>query len=95
MVVSQTIGPWGSRTFWDEYVVSVANRGAVPLVVESAGLTDFGGDTTALGVHRDARERRRDLPADVGGARRGSRARRSASACRFHHGKCLTLSRIA
>ena len=49
VIVFHGPGSWKRDAYWDEYVVSVVNRGAVPLVVESAGLTDFGGDATAPG----------------------------------------------
>jgi hypothetical protein len=44
------LGSWKRDAFWDEYVVSVANRGSTPLVFEAAGLTDFRGDATAPGT---------------------------------------------
>jgi len=36
-----------ARRLLDEYVVSVANHGSAPLVVDSVALTDFQGETTA------------------------------------------------
>lgn len=44
-------GSWKRDAYWDEYVVSVVNRGADPLVVESAILTDFEGDATEPGIN--------------------------------------------
>ena len=44
------LGSWKRDAYWDEYVVSVANSGSAPLVVESASLTDFRGDATAPGA---------------------------------------------
>jgi hypothetical protein len=42
-------GAWKRDAYWDEYVVSVANHGSVPLIVDAAALTDFCGDTTPPG----------------------------------------------
>jgi hypothetical protein len=42
-------GSWKRDAYWDEYVVSVANHGSVPLVVDAAALTDFCGDTIPPG----------------------------------------------
>jgi len=42
-------GSWKRDAYWDEYVVSVANHGSAPLVVDAAALTDFRGDTTGPG----------------------------------------------
>ena len=49
VIIYKGSGSWKKEAFWDEYVVTVANRGALPLVVESAALTDFQGETAAPG----------------------------------------------
>ena len=47
VIVFHGPGSWKRDAYWDEYVVSVANHGSAPLVVDSVALTDFQGETTA------------------------------------------------
>jgi hypothetical protein len=42
-------GSWKRAAYWDEYVLSLANRSNLPLTVESAILTDFQGRPVASG----------------------------------------------
>ncbi len=42
-------GSWKRAAYWDEYVVSLANRGDVPLVLETASLVDFQGVPSSPG----------------------------------------------
>jgi len=41
VIVFQGPGSWKREAYWDEYVVTLANHGAVPLAIESATLVDF------------------------------------------------------
>lgn len=43
-------GSWKRDAYWDEYVVTVANRGNALVRVESASLTDFQGQAIASGT---------------------------------------------
>ena len=47
VIVYRGPGSWKRNAYWDEYVVSLVNRDSASLVVESAMLTDFRGDTSA------------------------------------------------
>ena len=49
VIVYRGPGSWKRDAYWDEYVISVTNRGLAPLSVESAMLTDFRGEATAPG----------------------------------------------
>jgi hypothetical protein len=42
-------GSWKRAAYWDEYILSIANPGDVPLVLETASLTDFQGTSSAPG----------------------------------------------
>lgn len=55
VIVHQGPGSWKKEAYWDEYVLSVVNRGTVPFILEAATLTDFqeiasgpGGDPWKL-----------------------------------------------
>jgi hypothetical protein len=66
VIVYKGPGSWKKEAYWDEYVVSVANRGGAPLVVETASLTDFRGDATGPGdkpwlLEEESRTRRENL----------------------------------
>ncbi len=50
VIAYQGPGSWKRESFWDEYVVSIVNRSATPLVIESATLTDFQGNTNVPGA---------------------------------------------
>jgi hypothetical protein len=59
-------GSWKRDAYWDEYVLTFVNRGSGPLVVESAGLTDLRGDSTAPGdkpwlLEKESRTRTKEL----------------------------------
>ena len=41
VIVFRGPGSWKREAYWDEYVVTFANRGFAPLTIESATLTDF------------------------------------------------------
>lgn len=43
VIIQRGPGSWKREAFWDEYVLSLANRGATPLTVESATVIDFLG----------------------------------------------------
>jgi hypothetical protein len=49
IVVQQQAGPWGLRSYWHEYVISLAPRGAIPLVIEAATLVNARGEPIAPG----------------------------------------------
>ncbi len=41
VIIYRGAGSWKQDAFWDEYVMTVANRGSAEIVIESAALTDF------------------------------------------------------
>ena len=41
VIVYEGPGSWKRRAYWDEYVLTIANRGDAPLTLESAALVDF------------------------------------------------------
>jgi hypothetical protein len=41
VIVYEGPGSWKRKAFWDEYVLTVANRSDTPLIIESAGVVDF------------------------------------------------------
>ena len=49
VVVFRGPGSWKREAYWDEYVVTLANRGPAPFTIESATLTDFQGQTVTPG----------------------------------------------
>ncbi|MDQ5978409.1 MAG: hypothetical protein QG602_1383 [Verrucomicrobiota bacterium] len=49
VVVYHGPGSWKRDAFWDEYVVSLVNRGETPLTIETASLIDFQGDPSTPG----------------------------------------------
>jgi len=49
IIVMHGPGSWKREAFWDEYVVSLANRGAAPVAIESVTLTDFQAQAIAPG----------------------------------------------
>lgn len=49
VIVYHGAGSWKRHAFWDEYVVTIANRGDTPMIVETAGLTDFREQTSEPG----------------------------------------------
>ena len=49
IVVQQKAGPWGPRSYWHEYVISLAPRGEIPLVIEAATLVNARGEPVAPG----------------------------------------------
>jgi hypothetical protein len=51
VIVCDGPGSWKQRALWDEYVVSLANRGAEPLVLESAALVDLLGAEQVPGAY--------------------------------------------
>ena len=51
VIIYRGPGSWKRNAFWDEYVVTVANRSDSLLTVESASLTDFSGATSEAGTN--------------------------------------------
>jgi hypothetical protein len=49
VIIYQGPGSWKREAYWDEYVLSLANRGDAALTVESATLVDFQNNATAPG----------------------------------------------
>lgn len=47
VIVYHGPGSWKRDAYWDEYVVSITNRGTAPLVIETATLADFQGNSTS------------------------------------------------
>jgi hypothetical protein len=41
VIVYEGPGSWKSKAFWDEYVLTIANRSDAPLIIESAAVDDF------------------------------------------------------
>lgn len=51
VIIYRGPGSWKHDAYWDEYVVTVANRGNALVTVESAELTDFQDKTTTAGTN--------------------------------------------
>ena len=49
VIVHNGPGTWKTETWWDEYVVTITNRGDAPLRLESATLLDFEGGASSPG----------------------------------------------
>lgn len=49
VIIYQGPGSWKRAAFWDEYIVSIANRGKVPFNVDSAVLSDLQGGQVGAG----------------------------------------------
>src|SRR6185436_17906008 len=49
VLVFQGPGSWKREAYWDEYIVTLANRGPAPFNIESATLTDFQGQAVTPG----------------------------------------------
>jgi hypothetical protein len=49
VIVYQGPGTWKRNAYWDEYVLTVANRGDAPLTIESAALIAFSGNAVSPG----------------------------------------------
>jgi len=50
VIIYRGPGSWKRDAYWDEYVVTVANRGNALVTIESAWLTDFQDETTEAGT---------------------------------------------
>lgn len=50
VIIYRGPGSWKLDAYWDEYVVTVANRGNALVTVESASLVDFQNQATAAGT---------------------------------------------
>lgn len=50
VIVYRSAGSWKLDAFWDEYVMTVANRGHGSVVIESAAVTDFRDELVAAGT---------------------------------------------
>lgn len=50
VIVYRGAGSWKRDAYWDEYVMTIANRGNAMIAVDSASLMDFQGQTTAAGA---------------------------------------------
>lgn len=51
VIIYRGPGSWKLNAYWDEYIVTVANRGNALVKVDSAWLTDFQGQATASGTN--------------------------------------------
>lgn len=49
VIVYKGSGSWKRKAYWDEYVFTVANRGDLPLAIESATIVDFQDKHNAAG----------------------------------------------
>lgn len=49
VIVYQGPGSWKREAYWDEYVVTVTNRGEAPLIVNGATLLALNGESTLPG----------------------------------------------
>jgi hypothetical protein len=49
VVILQQTGPLGLNSYWDEYVLSIANVGEHPVTIESTDLTDLHGKSVMPG----------------------------------------------
>jgi hypothetical protein len=49
VIIYQGPGSWKRAAYWDEYVLSIANRGETPLTIESAELRSGQGESVAPG----------------------------------------------
>jgi hypothetical protein len=49
VIIYQGPGSWKCEAYWDEYVLSIANRGETPLTIESAELRSGQGEPVAPG----------------------------------------------
>ncbi len=49
VIIYRGPGSWKQNAYWDEYVVTMANRGSSLVTVESASLVDFQGNPVAAG----------------------------------------------
>jgi len=47
VIVYKGPGSWKREAYWDEYVLTIANRGAVPLTITSAALHPTEGEPVA------------------------------------------------
>ena len=70
VIVFHGPGSWKREAYWDEYVVSLTNRGGTPLVLETATLTDFTGTASAASdnpwlLETQSRTREAELRAKV------------------------------
>jgi hypothetical protein len=64
-------GSWKREAYWDEYILSVVNRGTTPLTLDSAALTDFQAHTFAAGtdpwaIEKESHRYRSDVRATRG-----------------------------
>ena len=50
VIIFRGPGSWKLNAYWDEYVVTVANRGNALVKIESAWLTDFQDQASASGI---------------------------------------------
>ena len=50
VIIFRGPGSWKHDAYWDEYVVTVANRGNALITVDSVWLTDFQGQATEAGT---------------------------------------------
>jgi hypothetical protein len=49
VIVFQGPGAWKQEAYWDEYVVTLVNHSATPVIVASAELTDYRNQPVAVG----------------------------------------------
>jgi hypothetical protein len=90
VIVYRGPGSWKREAFWDEYVIAIANRGTVPMTVESAVLTDFRDEPVTAGTDPWALDRAsRTWWRDVGSARTTTRLKLGASPALLAAGQAL------
>ena len=51
VIIYKGPGSWKREAYWDEYIVSIANRGSLPLFIESATLVDFQDKYNSAGCN--------------------------------------------
>ena len=49
VVIKQQAGPFAPNSYWDEYVLSIANNGALPVKIDSTTLCDLHGKSVTPG----------------------------------------------
>ena len=49
VVITQRAGPFALDSYWDEYVLSIANNGALPVTIDSTTLCDLHGKSILPG----------------------------------------------
>jgi hypothetical protein len=58
VIVNRGPGSWKAEAWWDEYVVTIANRSNLPIIVRSAEVEDFAGNRSSSETEPWALERK-------------------------------------